>query len=119
MAVELAYFTLDVPDTERGARFYGDLFDWRFDDAPAGHTKAYRHVNNTRLPGGLVNGDAVMPLRPYFRVDDIHVAVDRVRALGGRSDEPSQSESGWSCLAHDDQDVPFGLWQPAPSSEST
>ncbi len=114
MVAELAYFTFAVPDTAKGARFYGDLFGWRFDDAQAGHAKAYRHINNIALPGGLVNGDDVMPLRPYFRVDDIQAAVSNVRALGGSSDEPAQSESGWSCLARDDQGVPFGLWQPAP-----
>ena len=113
MAVELGYFTFAVPDTEQGTRFYGDLFGWRFDDEPAGHVKSYRHINNIALPGGLVSRDDVMPLRPYFSVEDIVVAVARVRALGGSSDEPSQSESGWSCLARDDQGVPSGLWQPA------
>ena len=32
MAVELGYFTFAVPDTEKGARFFGDLFGWRFHD---------------------------------------------------------------------------------------
>ena len=114
MAVELGYFTFAVPDTKKGARFFGDLFGWRFHDAPAGHAKTYRHINNIELAGGLVNRDDAMPLRPYFRVDDIQIAVSKVRALGGSSDEPSQSSSGWSCLARDDQGVPFGLWQPAP-----
>lgn len=39
MVAELAYFTLAVPDTERGALFYGGLFGWRFDEAPAGHAR--------------------------------------------------------------------------------
>ena len=114
MAVELAYFTLAVPDTEKGAQFFGALFDWRFEDVPDGNRKAYRHIANTQLPGGLVDRDEAMPLRPYFRVGDIQAAVVRVRSLGGTSGEPSLSDSGWSCLAHDDQGVPFGLWQPAP-----
>ena len=114
MAVQLGYFTFSVPDTERGTRFYGPLFGWTFDDASAGHPKAYRHVNNTEVPGGLVNGDEAMPFRPYFRVDDIYRTVAALRELGGTAQEPFETDSGWSCLARDDQGVPFGLWQPAP-----
>ena len=113
MPVEIGYFTLCVPDVHKGAAFYGDLFGWTFDSSPASHP--YRHINNTRLPGGLVShdqNDGVV--RPYYRVDDIHGTVTRVRALGGRAEEVTTSASGLGCLCHDNQGVPFHLWQPAP-----
>ena len=31
MPVEIGYFTLAVPDVEKGAAFYGGLFGWTFD----------------------------------------------------------------------------------------
>jgi predicted enzyme related to lactoylglutathione lyase len=87
------------------------VFGWTFDPAPGSHP--YRHINNTTLPGGLVSHDQEGVVRPYYRVADIHGAVAKVRAQGGKAEEITQSESGLGCLCHDDQDVPFHLWQPA------
>jgi hypothetical protein len=112
MATEIGYFTLCVPDVQKGATFYGGVFGWTFDPSPGSHE--YRHINNTQLPGGLVAHDAQMIMRPYYRVDDIEGAIARVRALGGKAEAPAQSPSGLSSLCHDDQGVPFNLWQPAP-----
>ena len=49
----------------------------------------------------------------YFRVPDIHRAVERVRELGGQAEDPGQYPSGWSCNCRDDQGTPFSLWQPS------
>lgn len=112
MATEIGYFTLSVPDVQKGTAFYGSLFGWTFDPSPDSH--AYRHINNTQLPGGIVNHDQQMIMRPYYRVDDIAAAVAKVRALGGKAQEPTASPSGLGSLCHDDQGVPFNLWQPSP-----
>lgn len=112
MPTEIGYFTLSVPDVDRGVAFYSGLFGWTFDPSPPSH--AYRHINNTQLPGGLVSHDARMVVRPYYRVDDIRAAVAKVRALSGTAEEPTETKTGWGCLCHDDQGVPFNLWQPAP-----
>jgi uncharacterized protein len=113
MPIEIGYFTLCVPDVNKGAAFYGGVFGWTFDPSPASHP--YRHINNTQLPGGLVSHDPKEGVvRPYYRVDDIRGATAKVRALGGKTEEITQSESGLGCLCHDDQGVPFHLWQPAP-----
>jgi len=111
MPVEIGYFTIAVPDVNKGAAFYGSLFGWTFDPAFTSHD--YRHINNTLLPGGLVNHDQQPVLRPYYRVDDIRAAVAKVRALGGKAEEPTESKSGWCALCHDNQGVSFDLWQPA------
>ena len=111
MPTEIGYFTICVPDVDRGAAFYGGVFGWTFDASPPSHD--YRHINNTQLPGGLVNQDAQMVVRPYYRVDDIAAAVAKVRALGGMAEEPAETKSGWGSLCRDDQGVAFNLWQPA------
>jgi uncharacterized protein len=112
MPTEIGYFTLAVPDVNRGATFYGGLFGWTFDPSPPSHD--YRHINNIQLPGGLVSHDKAMIVRPYYRIDDIRAAIAKVRALGGNAEEPTETTTGWGCLCHDDQGVPFNLWQPAP-----
>ena len=48
-----------------------------------------------------------------FRVDDIAAAVERVRAAGGRADEPERRPYGLHAECVDDQGVTFRLWQPA------
>ena len=104
----MRYYTLPVADLEKGRAFYGGLFGWQF---AAG--AQYAHIENTKPPGGLVRGpgDAA---QVWFRVDDIHAAVARVRALGGEAGAPSESASGWGADCRDDQGTRFSLWQPAP-----
>ena len=48
-----------------------------------------------------------------YRVDDIAAAVDRVRAAGGRADEPEREPFGLLADCIDDQGTTFHLWQPA------
>ena len=105
---ELGYFTIPVIDLERGKAFYGGVFGWRFEPG-----ESYAHIGNTKLPGGLHVSDGSSP-KVWFRVAEIQAAVARVRALGGQSDEPQESASGWSADCRDDQGVRFSLWQPAP-----
>ena len=112
MPTEIGYFTLSVPDVDKGAAFYGGLFGWTFDPSPPSHP--YRHINNTQLPGGLVSHDDKLVLRPYYRVADIKAAVAKVRELGGTAEEPWHTNTGWGSLCQDNQGVPFNLWQPAP-----
>lgn len=110
-AGDLGYFTLGVPDTERGKAFYGALFGWRFEPDDVQPDAVYAHVANVSPPGGIFSGHE--GLVGYFRVADIQAAVATVRDLGGSAEEPSQSPSGWSAACRDDQDQPLHLWQPA------
>lgn len=110
-AGDLGYFTLGVPDAERGKAFYGALLGWRFEPDDVQPDAVYSHIANVTPPGGIFSGHE--RLVGYFRVTDIEVAVAKVRELGGRAEEPSQSPSGWSAACHDDQDQPLHLWQPA------
>ena len=48
-----------------------------------------------------------------YRVDDITAAVERVRAAGGRADEPERRPFGLLAGCVDDQGATFRLWQPA------
>ena len=57
--------------------------------------------------------DFAHPRRHWHRVDDIAAAVERVRAAGGRADEPERKPDGLLAECADDQGATFRLWQPA------
>jgi predicted enzyme related to lactoylglutathione lyase len=111
---EVGYLTMTVDDTLRGRRFYEELLGWSFDPPTPND---YHHVGNAGMPLGLVGREAIGPNEPavnlYFRVADIHRAIEAVRELGGEAPEPDESPSGLSCSCRDDQGTHFGLWQPA------
>lgn len=109
--VEVGYLTLELPDTDRGRAFYGDLFGWRFEPGPSG--AGYAHVGNTRLPLGLSPADGPGGHTVYFRVPDLEAALRRVEELGGKHEEAATSASGRHAACVDDQGVAFSLWQPA------
>jgi predicted enzyme related to lactoylglutathione lyase len=113
--VELGYFTLGVPDTAAGGRFYGALFGWVTEVGHAGGE--YAHVANTRLPLGLTPGAADEPPVLYFKVDDVHAYTARVLELGGEVVSEAVFESGPNAACRDDQGRRFDLWQPAPGYE--
>ena len=62
----------------------------------------YAHVGNTD-PGGGIVGDDGNAREAWFRVDDIHTAVEKVPRLGGEAPLPTKSGSGWSAACRDDQ----------------
>jgi predicted enzyme related to lactoylglutathione lyase len=47
-----------------------------------------------------------------YRVDDIAAAIERVRAAGGRADEPVRRQFGLLAVCVDDQGATFRLFQP-------
>ncbi|MEJ8645721.1 VOC family protein [Streptomyces sp. MS1.HAVA.3] len=117
MAGELSFFELGAGDCEQARTFFGGLFGWEFEPGPTeGGGFAIRTPN---VPGGLHGNDPGASPYLFFKVDDMDVALDRVRALGGSadavdlgSDEESIARFGRFQLCHDDQGTPFGLHQP-------
>jgi predicted enzyme related to lactoylglutathione lyase len=116
MAGELAFFELGVDDVERGRAFYQGLFGWRFDLGPSdqGFT-----IATPGIPGGIHGGDRGATPYVFFRVEDMEAAVERVRELGGVSEETDVEGGGETVarfgrfkLCRDDQGSPFGLHQP-------
>jgi uncharacterized glyoxalase superfamily protein PhnB/predicted enzyme related to lactoylglutathione lyase len=106
---DLYYFTLPVADVARAQRFFGAVLGWQFGAPDQGHIE-----NISAPPGGLNSGTNDTGARLWFVVDDIHAAVDRVRASGGTADEPVDYPSGWSADCTDDQGTVFSLSVPSP-----
>lgn len=107
---DLGYFTLDVPDPDVAAAFFGALLGW---EVGPGSVEEGRHIATVAPPGGIHGG------RPpgstlYFRVENVEAAASRVRELGGVVLSVTDYPSGATASCRDPQGVPFELWKPAP-----
>jgi hypothetical protein len=114
MPGEPSFFELGVEDAQRGRTFYEGLFGWRF--TPAGNGF---QIDTPDGRGGIHGGDSGASPYVFFAVDDIDVAIARVRELGGtvddenvEGDEESVARFGRFRLCRDDQGSPFGRHQP-------
>ncbi|MEO6124766.1 MAG: VOC family protein [Ilumatobacteraceae bacterium] len=106
---DLYYFTMPVADLAKAQAFFGAVLGWQFAGPDQGHVE-----NISAPPGGVNNRGEDTGTRLWFVVDEIHTAVERVRANGGTSQEPVFYESGWSADCTDDQGTTFSLSVPVP-----
>jgi uncharacterized glyoxalase superfamily protein PhnB len=107
---DVANVTMTARDSERAMRFYEAVLQVPFS---AGHPGAWR-TSETTPPLGIRSSRGAEPeVQLSYRVDDIAAAVERVRAAGGRADEPARQPYGLLSECVDDQGTTFRLWQPA------
>lgn len=104
---DLYYFTLPTPDLAKAQAFYGAVLGWQFPDPGNGH------IGNISAPPGSASGAETGVTDLYFVVDDIHAAVERVRAAGGTAQAVVDYDSGAAAACTDDQGVRFHLSVPA------
>ena len=60
---------------------------------------------------GMTGGQDRPTIVPMYRVDDIVLAVERVRGEGGTATDPERQPYGVSALCTDDQGTRFYLGQ--------
>jgi uncharacterized glyoxalase superfamily protein PhnB len=107
---DVANVTMRARDAHRAKEFYEAVLQVPF---TSGHPGTWR-AGETRPPLGILPArDAEPEVQLSYRVDDIAAAVERVRAAGGRADEPERRRFGLSCECADGQGATFRLWQPA------
>jgi uncharacterized glyoxalase superfamily protein PhnB len=107
---DVASVTMAARDARQATEFYEAVLQVPF--APA-HPGTWR-TDETRPPLGIMpSQDAEPEVQLSYRVDDIAAAVGRVRAAGGRADEPERKPYGLIAECTDDQGATFRLWQPA------
>jgi uncharacterized glyoxalase superfamily protein PhnB len=108
---DIGYVTFRVPDGERAARFYSELFGW---ELHGGYQPGAYHIASITPPSGIDTGYDTADARVYFRVDDVEAAVARVRELGGQVLSTGDYESGGNAECVDDQGLRFDLFRPRP-----
>jgi len=107
---DVANVTMTARDADRAKEFYAAVLRVPFS---ASHPGAWR-TEETAPPLGISpSRDAEPEVQLSYRVDDIAAAVERVRAAGGRADEPARRQFGLLAYCVDDQGMTFHLWQPA------
>jgi uncharacterized glyoxalase superfamily protein PhnB len=107
---DVANVTMAARDAQRAKEFYQAVLQVPFSP---GHPGAWR-TDQTRPPLGIRSSQGAEPeVQLSYRVDDIAAAVERVRAAGGRADEPERRPYGLHAECVDDQGATFRLWQPA------
>ncbi|HEX6468982.1 MAG TPA: VOC family protein [Streptosporangiaceae bacterium] len=111
---DVAYASLWVRDVERAAAFYGEVLGWRY--APGGEPRG-RRVEGLGQPVGMWGGEQEAPtMFLCFAVGDIAAAVERVRAAGGRADEPTREPYGLIANCFDDQGMRFAVYERPPDA---
>lgn len=111
---------LSTPDTERGGKFYSDLFGWKLETGendPSG----YVHIKNgDRHIGGIPPAQYRPPGTPahwmlYFQVGDVESSTQKATQMGARVYMPPRKMEGvgtWAVLA-DPQGAVFSLFKSA------
>jgi uncharacterized glyoxalase superfamily protein PhnB len=107
---DVANVTMAARDARLAKEFYEAVLQVPFS---SGHPGAWR-TDEIRPPLGIRSSQGAEPdVQLSYRVDDIAAAVSRVRAAGGRADEPERKPYGLIAECVDDQGAAFRLWQPA------
>jgi uncharacterized glyoxalase superfamily protein PhnB len=107
---DVANVTMVARDTHRTKEFYQAVLGVPF---ASGHPGAWR-TDQTSPPLSILPSPGAEPeVQLSYRVDDIVAAIERVRAAGGRADEPARMPYGLLATCVDDQGATFRLWQPA------
>ena len=106
---DISYVSLWVPDVARAAAFYGTVLGL---DYLPGHGQRGRQAPDTVPPQGLWETPDGPALFCSYVVDDAAAAVARVRAAGGRAEEPVTRPYGLTADCVDADGVRFALHQP-------
>lgn len=105
---DLSYLTFHVVNSVGAREFYGTVLGWEF---TPGRVDDGWGVNDIAPMSGLAGGHDKPAVLPMWRVDDIAIAVERVRAAGGSATEPVQQPYGLMSECVDDQGMRFYLGQ--------
>lgn len=109
----LTWNELGTRDPEAAQRFYGDLFGWTFATDETGYTTILRE--GERAGGARVIGPEEGPTPahwlPYFGVEDLEAALERVGEAGGQLLVPPRDIGpGRVAVVKDPQRAPFALY---------
>jgi predicted enzyme related to lactoylglutathione lyase len=116
---DVAYLSLQLPDTARAREFYRAVLGWRFGASEEpGHSA---QVEGQSLPLGIWDGPPSPGIRApgvllVHRVADIAASAATVRALGGTAGPPHQESYGVVADCVDDQGNGFSLLELPPDA---
>lgn len=105
---DIAYMSLQTPDVERAARFYGEVLGWTLDDARRRITSTQQHLGLSEAGDYGVN-----TVFCAYAVDDFDVAREAIVAAGGRAGAVTTAGDGVRVMdCTDDAGVAFAVYVP-------
>jgi predicted enzyme related to lactoylglutathione lyase len=107
---DAGYASLWVPDVDRAAEFYAAVLGWTYE---ADHSGRGRRVIGATPAQGLFGGQPRGTLFAAYVVEDVHDAIERVRAAGGTAEEPTREPWGLSAMCTDNQGGRLTIYEPA------
>lgn len=114
MGNPIVHWELLVVDEAKGKEFYGNVFDWSFNESSF---PGYSLIETGMEPGGgiLTKPDmAPTPaLNTYFKVDDVDATLAKATEAGGAIIAPKTHIPGvgyWGMFA-DPDGIPIGILQ--------
>jgi predicted enzyme related to lactoylglutathione lyase len=122
MPAPVVHFEIGCQNSEKSARFYGDLFGWTFN--PMGPAQMITNLgqrpDGTKASegiGGHLNSLGHPPhqyVTIYAMVDDIEATLAKAVKLGGKVCVPKQEVPGmgWFAWFQDPEGNALGLWTP-------
>jgi predicted enzyme related to lactoylglutathione lyase len=120
MANPFVHAELNTTDVEKSKNFYGELFDWKYEEIPGAEGLHYTSIgvgeNKYGVGGGMLKqrmpgaGSAWMP---YVLVDDIEAATRKAEKLGAKilKDVTDVADMGSLSIFQDPTGAIIGLWQ--------
>jgi predicted enzyme related to lactoylglutathione lyase len=105
---DLAYVTMEVPDSSRTRDFYGAVLGWTFSP---GRVDDGWGVDDVAPMIGISGGHNAPTTVPMYRVADVVAAVAAVRAANGSATDPEVQPYGITSNCSDDQGTRFYLGQ--------
>jgi uncharacterized protein len=104
---DVSYLSLSVPDGGKAQAFYGAVLGWTV--TPTDRAEAWSVTDPSPMTGlaGGAEGEAQAVLS--YLVDDLALAVERIRSAGGTSTDPVERPYGLEASCTDDQGLAFYL----------
>jgi len=120
MGNPFVHIELNTADVAKAKAFYGQLFDWKLEDFPAGEMPYTMIRVGSGTGGGMMKNPmpgAPSVWIPYIEVPDIETVTEKAKALGATiyKGVTEVMGAGWFSIAGDPTGAVFGLWKPKSS----
>lgn len=104
---DVGYISVQTPDAQRAAAFYGHVLGWVYDPTT-------RQVTNTRMRTGIFETAGPQTVFCCYAVRDLDAARQAILAASGQVSTPEEHEWGATLDATDARGTDFAVFQPAP-----
>ena len=105
---------IEIPsgDTAQAKEFWGKLTGWTFKNYAEGQEGAPEYNMFEGEPGGAIYPSDDKGIRVYFEAENIDTELNKIRELGGETEDKMPVPSmGWFAHAKDPDGNEFSVWQ--------